>query len=154
MTKRSDQIVKVNDVLSVDEGHGIVVGYAIVTKIRNDAGVLEDYFDLNVDVEGVHKGQHVGENITDEAVIEAYIDVRKSADQLPGNDMHEGEDTGVYYDLFPMTEEIAESLDIVVKRTGLLCVYKPEPDVLKKFKDGTYTGFSIEGARVQYEEID
>ena len=154
MAKVSDQIVKVNDVLSVDEGHGIVVGYAIVTKVRNDAGVLEDYFDLNVDADGMHKGKHVGENITDEAVLESYIDVRKSAAQLPGNDMHEGEDTGVYYDLFPMTEEIAESLDIVVKRTGLLCVYKPEADVLAKFKDGTYTGFSIEGARVSYEEID
>lgn len=154
MTKISDQIVKVNDVLSVDEGHGIVVGYAIVTKVRDDAGVLQDYFDLNVDVDGIHKGEAVPENITDEAVLEAYIDVRKAAQPLPGNDMHAGPDTGVYYDLFPMTEEIAKSLDIVVKRTGMLCVYKPEPDVLAKFKDGTYTGFSIEGARVQYEEID
>lgn len=154
MTKKSDQIVKVSDILSVDEGHGIVVGYAIVTKIRNDAGVLESYFDLNVDTDGIHKGKHVGENITDEAVLESYIDVRKSATQLPGNDMHEGPDTGVYYDLFPLTEEIADSLDIVAKRTGLLCVYKPEADVLAKFKDGTYTGFSIEGARIEYEEID
>lgn len=153
MTKAADKIVKVSDVLSVDEGHGIVVGYAIVTKIRNDQGVLEDYFDLNVDQDGVHKGKHVGENITDDAVLESYIDVRKSADQLPGNDMHAGPDTGVYYDLFPLTEEIAKSLDIVAKRTGLLCVYKPEPDVLAKFKDGTYTGFSIEGARVDYEEV-
>src|SRR3546814_17235328 len=36
VTKISEQIVKVNDVISVDEGHGIVVGYAIVTKVRED----------------------------------------------------------------------------------------------------------------------
>lgn len=148
------KITKVNEIVGVDEGHGLVFGYAIVTKVRNDEGVLEDYYDLNVDTDGVHKGKRVPENITDDAVLDSYVEVRKSAEQLPGNDMHEGENTGVYYDLFPMTEEIAKSLDIVVKRTGLLCVYKPEPDVLKKFKDGTYTGFSIEGDRVDYEEVD
>lgn len=153
MTIKSDQIVKVSDILSVDGEHGIVVGYAIVTKVRNDAGVLEDYYDLNVDTDGVHKGKHVGENITDDAVLESYVEVRKNAVPLPGNDMHAGPDTGVYYDLFPLTEEIANSLDIVAKRTGLLCVYKPEADILAKFKDGTYTGFSIEGARIEYEEV-
>src|SRR3546814_17628965 len=57
VTKISEQIVKVNDVISVDDGHGIVVGYAIVTKVRDDAGVLQDYFDLNVDVDGIHTGE-------------------------------------------------------------------------------------------------
>lgn len=154
MAKVPQQIVKVNDVIGVDDGHGLVFGYAIVTKVRNADGDLEDYYDLNVDQEGVHKGKRVPENITDEAMLEAYVDVRKASTDLPGNEQHAGPDTGVYYDLFPLTEEIAKSLDITVKRTGLLCVYKPEADVLAKFKDGTYTGFSIEGARVDYEESE
>ena len=47
--------------------------------------------------------------------------------------------------------EIAKSLGITTERTGLLLAYRPAPEVLAKFKDGTYTGFSIEGARVQHE---
>lgn len=154
MADIGSKIVKVNEVISVDEGYGIVVGYAIVTKVRNDDGVLEDYYDLNIDTEGVYKGQSVPERFTDDSVVESYVEIRKNAVPLPGNDMHQGADSGVYYDLFPLTEEIAKSLDIVAKRTGLLCVYKPEPDVLAKFKNGTYTGFSIEGKRVDYVETE
>ena len=41
-----------------------------------------------------------------------------------------------------------------VLQPDLFARYKPEPDVLAKFKDGTYTGFSMEGARVTFEEHD
>lgn len=141
------QLVKVNEVTNVDSEHGLVFGFAIVSTVDG-----EPYFDLNVDVDGVHKGQRVPENIPDEAVLECYVDVRKTRDRLPGNDMHSGPDTGDY-DLFPLTAEIAKALGITTKRTGLLCIYRPEPAVLAKFKDGTYTGFSIEGGRTEIEEI-
>ena len=65
-----------------------------------------------------------------------------------------GDDTGTYYFMFPLTEDIAKALEIETKRTGLLVAYKPEPEVLAKFADGTYTGFSMEGARVTFEEHD
>ena len=145
----SPKLVKVNEIMSVDDEHGLVIGFAIVSTVDG-----EPYFDLNVDQDGVHKGKRVPENIPDEAVLDCYVDVRKSSTALPGNVMHSGPDSGVYYDLFPLTAEIAKSLDITTKRTGLLCVYKPEPDVLEKFKDGTFKGFSIEGGRVEFEEID
>jgi hypothetical protein len=153
MRIQRSRIVKVNSILGVEAEHGLVFGYAIVTKVRSAAGQYEDYFDLNIDTDGVHKGQRVSENITDVAVLEGYVDVRKSGSPLPGNEQHAGPDSGVYYDLFPLTEDIAKALDIEAKRLGLLCVYKPEPAVLAKFKDGTYTGFSIEGARVEFEEL-
>ncbi len=72
-------------------------------------------------------------------------------------EMHD-EDTeeasGIVVHSFPLTEEIAKSLEMDTKRTGLLVAYKPEPEVLAKFVDGTYTGFSMEGARVTFEEDD
>jgi hypothetical protein len=144
-----NKLVKVSEVLNVDNEHGLVIGFAIVSTVDG-----EPYYDLNVDLDGVHKGKRVPEHIPDDAVLDAYVDVRKSTPDLPGNEMHAGPDSGVYYDLFPLTAEIASSLEIVTKRTGLLCVYKPVPAVLAKFKDGTYTGFSIEGARVEFEELE
>jgi len=147
-TAAAKKIVKVNDVLSVDEEHGLVIGWAIVCKLNG-----EDYYDLNVDTDGVHKGKRVPEHITEDCMFKAAAEAAE-AGQCPGNDMHAGPDAGSYHFMFPMTTEIAKALDITTKRTGLLVGYKPPADILAKFKDGTYTGFSIEGARVSYEEVE
>jgi hypothetical protein len=49
-----------------------VFGYAIVSKTRDTFdGEFEDYYDLNVDTDGVHKGQRVPENITEDAMFKA-----------------------------------------------------------------------------------
>lgn len=155
MAKVAEKIVKVNDVISVDEGHGLVFGYAIVSKTRNADGAFEDYFDLNVDTEGVHKGKRVPEHITEDAMFKAAVDAAESGLQMAGNDMHAGPDVGTYYFMFPVTEEIAKSLGWTVEKTGLVVGYHPaDDDILAKFKDGTYTGFSIEGARVAYDEVE
>lgn len=149
MPDAMNRIVKVNDVINVDEEHGLVFGFAIVCKKDG-----EDYYDLNVDAEGVHKGKRVPEHITEDAMFKAAAEAAELGSQMPGNDMHEGADTGTYWFMFPLTTEIAKSLDITTTRTGLLVGYKPEDDVLAKFKNGTYTGFSIEGARVDFTETE
>lgn len=156
MTKVSDKIVKVNDVINVDEEHGLVFGYAIVSKTRASTDdAFEDYYDLNVDVDGVHKGQRVPEHITEDAMFKAAVDAAETGMQMAGNDMHAGPDVGSYYFMLPVTEEMAKALDWQVKKTGLVVGYHPaDEDVLAKFKNGTYTGFSIEGARVDYDEIE
>lgn len=154
MAEVSSRIVKVNDVISVDEDHGLVCGWAIVCKTLNaETGEWEDYFDLNVDAEGVHKGQRVPENITESGVIAGLIEIAKTG-VLPGNEEHAGPDVGIYAGLFAMTDDIAKSMGMTTTKTGLMVQYHPSPEVLAKFKDGTYTGFSIEGARVSYEEIE
>ena len=135
-------------IVKVDEGLGLVFGYAIVCKVDG-----EDYYDLNVDTEGVHKGQRVPEHIPEDSMLEAAFEA-VSEGFVAGNEMHKGDDTGSFVFMFPLTSEIAKSLDIEAKRTGLLVAYKPEPEVLAKFKNGTYKGFSIEGARVDHEEVD
>lgn len=147
------RILKVNDVISVDEEHGLVCGWGIVCKTLNATGEWEDYFDLNVDQEGVHKGKRVPENITESAVFAGLIEIAK-AGTLPGNEEHDGPDTGVYAGLFAMTEEIAKSMGMTTTKTGLMVQYHPTPEVLAKFKDGTYTGFSIEGERIEHHELE
>jgi hypothetical protein len=150
-----NKIVKVNDVISVDEEHGLVFGYAIVSKIANAAGELEDYYDLNVDQDGVHKGQRVPEHITEDCMFKAAVEAVSVGTHVPGNDMHAGPDVGSYYFMFPVTTEIAKALGWEVKKTGLVVGYHPGDDaMLAKFKNGTYTGFSIEGERVTAEEIE
>lgn len=148
-TGANSKIIKVNDVVNVDAEHGLVFGYAIVCTIDG-----EPYFDLNVDLEGIHKGKAVPEEITEDAMFKAWVDASEAGVQMAGNVQHDGPDSGSYYSMFPMTTEIAKALDMTVKKTGLIVAYKPEADILQKFKDGTITGFSIEGARVEYEEIE
>jgi hypothetical protein len=145
----SDQtrIVKVSDVLSVDEEHGIVIGWAIVCKING-----EPYYDQNVDIAGPHVGKRVPEHITEDAMFKCAADA-VSDGLLSGNEMHRGPDVGHYSFLLPLTTDIAKALDITTKRTGLIVGYKPnDADVLAKFKNGTYKGFSIEGDRVSFTE--
>lgn len=153
---KADQIVKVSDVISVDAEHGLVFGYAIVSKTRPDfTSEFEDYYDLNVDQDGVHKGQRVPEHITEDAMFKAAVEASATGIQMAGNVQHAGPDVGSYYFMLPVTEEMAKALDWQVKKTGLVVGYHPGDDeVLAKFKDGTFTGFSIEGQRVDYEEVD
>lgn len=146
---QNSPIIKVNDVVNLDAEHGLVFGFAIVCTKDG-----EDYYDLNVDVEGIHKGKAVPENITEDAMFKAWVDASEAGVQMAGNVQHDGPDSGSYYSMFPLTGEIAKALDIDTKMTGLLVAYKPVPEVLEKFKDGTITGFSIEGARIEYEETE
>lgn len=147
------RIVKVNEVINVDEEHGLVCGWAIVCKILNADGVWEDYFDLNVDAEGVHKGKRVPENVTESACIKGMIDAAQVG-VMPGNEEHAGPDTGIYAGMFVMTDAIAKAMGMTTVKTGLMVQYYPTPEVLAKFKDGTYTGFSIEGIRVEHHEVE
>lgn len=153
-TKPLSKIIKVNDVVNVDEGHGLVFGMAIVCKIADATGELQDYYDLNVDQAGVHKGKRIPENITEDAMFKCAVDAATSGVQMAGNVEHEGDDAGSYYFMFPVTTDIAKALGWTVQKTGLAVAYKPTPEVLQGFKDGLYTGFSIEGARVDYVEAD
>jgi hypothetical protein len=68
-------------------------------------------------------------------------------------EMHQGEPKGSVVFAFPLTTDIAKSLGITTERTGLLIAMKPTAAVLEKFRDGTYTGFSIGGAYGEMEEV-
>lgn len=129
------------EVLKVDEELGIVFGWGIVCTEKG-----ERYFDLQ------------GDHITEEAMLKATSDFMyelRAAGEMhardkDGNAVHKG----VIVHSMPLTAELAKSFGLTTKKTGWLIGMKPDADMLEKFKDGTYKGFSIGGSRGQDEEVD
>jgi len=126
--------LQTSSILKVDSELGLVFGFAIISKEDG-----EPHFD--------RQGDHVPESV----MLEGATDFMKSA--RVSTDMHARTEDGPVRDgdvvfAFPLTTDIAKSLGITTKRTGLLVAIKPSPDVLKKFADGEYTGFSIGGTAV------
>lgn len=138
-------VEKVVRIAKVDDELGIVFGWAIVSKVEG-----EDYFDKNIDRD---TGERVPENIPEDVMLKTAADFMEMTER-PGNEMHAGPERGQFVFAFPLTTEIAKSLGITTKQTGLLVGYKAPKDVLAKFKDGTYRGFSIEGSGSGIEITD
>ena len=128
-------------VLKVHKKLGLVVGYAIVSKIKG-----EEYYDFH------------GDHIPEDAMLKASIQFMKNS-RISG-DMHsremDGSPTrdGEVVFAFPLTGDIAKSLNIETEKTGLLVGLMPSASVLEKFESGEYTGFSIGGNRISEEEVD
>ena len=124
------------NVLKIDDELGIVFGYAIICKQNG-----EEYFDLQ------------GDHIPEESML------RASAEFMTGErvakDMHRDESIGKVIFGLPVTQEIADSLDIEVNKTGLVIGMKPnDNELLEKYKSGEYTGFSIGGKRILDSKVD
>ena len=135
-------------VAKVDTSLGLVFGWAIVCKVDG-----KDYYDLNIDAAGQHVGKRVPEHIPEDVMLKSVLDLTANG-HAPGNDMHDGPDRGHYPFLFPMTTDIAKAMGITTEKTGLMCAYAPPPEILAKYASGEYTGFSIEGKRLSYDEDD
>lgn len=120
-------------VLKVDQSLGLVFGWALVSKVDG-----EDYFDTQND------------HVPEEALMKAALDF---ADLRVGKEMHTGDQCGSIPFIFPLTTDVAKSLNIETNTTGLLIAMKPSADVLAKYESGEYTGFSIGGQRIQDEVI-
>lgn len=130
-----DKFELTSSVCKVDESLGLVFGYAMVCKIDG-----ENHFDL--------QGHHIPED-TMLRVMTKFMEQGAIA-----KEMHTGEAIGKYVFAFPMTTEIAKSLNIEVKQTGALVAMKPDSEsTLKKFRDGEFTGFSIGGIEPVFEDV-
>lgn len=137
MPTKSSGRAKTTDVrvVKVDDALGLVMGFAIVCK---EGG--EPYFDTQ------------GDHITEEAMLEAAVDFMSNA--RVAKEMHSGGDKGVVVFAWPMTSEIAKAFGLVVEKTGLMIAMKPDDEeILRKFRDGEYTGFSIGGMCHEHEEV-
>lgn len=131
-------------IAKVDDELGLVFGYAIICKANGS-----DYYDLNIDHDS---GQRVPEHIPEATMLKAAADFMQNS--RAGNEMHSGPDKGTYVFAFPLTSDIAKALGIETNVTGLIVGFKPSTDMLAKFKDGTYKGFSIEGKRLHVEDLE
>lgn len=124
---------KYAEVLKVDESLGLVLGWAIVCTKDG-----EPYWDLQDD------------HIPEDAMLKASADFMEGA--RVAKEMHSGDAAGSVVFAFPLTTEIAAAFGVETKTTGLMIAVKPEPDMLAKFRDGTLTGFSIGGSRLEDED--
>lgn len=123
-----------SNVVKVDEALGIVFGYAIVCCEKG-----EPYFDSQ------------GDHIPEDAMLKAAADFMEHSRAAKA--MHQGENIGDAW-VFPLTSDIAKALDIETQRTGLLIAMKPDAETLKLYANGTYTGFSIGGVRIDDEIVE
>jgi len=123
------------EIVKFDEELGLVLGWAIVSTVDG-----EPYFDKQND------------HIPEESMLNAAVDFM--ANSRVAGAMHKAEPRGTVVFAWPMTAEIAKSFGIETKQTGLMIGVMPDDDMLQKFKDGDFTGFSIGGKRGEDEVID
>jgi hypothetical protein len=128
------QVFKVNDEL------GLVFGFGIVSTEKG-----EPYFDK--------QGDHIPEDAMLEAATDFMLNSRVSGDMHEKDEDGNAQVDGQVVFAFPLTSEVAKAFEIETPRTGLMVAIKPSPDVLAKFKEGQYTGFSIGGTRIEDEEV-
>ena len=122
--------------VKVDDNLGLVLGWAIVCKENG-----KDYFDLQ------------GDHIPEDAMLKAASDFMLNS--RTGMEMHRGGSAGKVVFAWPMTTAIAKAFGLSPQKTGLMIGFRPDsPEMLAKFRDGSFTGFSIGGMRLEDEEID
>jgi hypothetical protein len=127
---------------SVDAEHGLVFGFAIVSKVNG-----EDFYDSQRDpVSGEPRADHIPE----ESMVDAALDFAKSA--RLAKQMHEGDADGMVPFLMPITKAVRDYI-VANDFTGLFIGMHPSPEGLEKFKKGDYRGFSIGGNRIIDEEV-
>lgn len=130
LLKSSDNRENVARILKVDDELGLVMGWAIICTVDD-----QPYFDKQDD------------HIPDNGMLDAATDFMLNS--RVAKEMHTGDGKGTVLFAWPMTAEIAKAFDIEVHQTGLMIAMKPDnPEMLEKFRDGTYNGFSIGGHRI------
>jgi hypothetical protein len=130
------------EILKVDSDLGLIIGFAMICKVRQADGSFADYYDTD------------GDHFTERGMLEASTEFAKGG--RVACDMHARDDNGqpiqdgCVVHTFPLTEDIAKALGIDTPYTGLLTSLAPDnPETLEKARNGTYTGFSIGGEVIE-----
>lgn len=118
----------------VDDSLGLVFGWAIISKLGG-----QDYWD--------RQNHHIPEDVMLDAA------ARFMQGDAIIKEMHKGEAVGRVVFAWPLTEEIAKSMGISCHQSGLMVAMRPDnSEMLEKFRDGTYSGFSIGGRGEMIEQ--
>ncbi len=123
-------------IIKVDKGEGIVYGFAIVCKVDDD-----DYYDI--------QGDHIPEDV----MRSAATDFMKS--ERGAKAMHMGVCKGRIVHSLPLTTElgIALGLDGIDKSGWIIGMQPDDDEILQKFANGEFTGFSIGGLGTRVEAM-
>ena len=126
------------EVMKVDDSERVVYGYAIVSTIDG-----EPYYDS--------QGDYIPDTVMRKAATDFMLGERES------KVMHDGEGIGRIVHSFPLTADIAKAYGFDTDSTGwLIGMHISDDEVLRKFKSGELTGFSIggRGVRIEVEDDD
>lgn len=111
----------------VDDSLGLVFGWAIISKLNG-----REYYDTQ------------GDYIPEDVMLKAASNYMQNG--AVAKEMHVGSEKGKVVFAWPMTADIAKSMGLSTQQTGLMIAMKPDNEsMLQKFRDGTYSGFSIGG---------
>ena len=122
-------------ILKADEDLSLVFGWTIVCKEDG-----EDYYDLQ------------GDHIPEATMLKAAADFMESA--RTAKTMHTGGGTGTVLFAWPLTADIGKACGVTTAKTGLLVGIRADEAMMKRFRDGELTGFSIGGVRGIDEEAE
>jgi len=122
-----------SETVAVDADLGLVFGWGMICTENG-----EDHFDS--------QGDHICEKVMVDSSSDFMINSRAT------KVMHEGEEIGTVVHSFPLTADIAKAMGLTTDKTGWMVATKPPADVLKKYDDGTFTGFSVGGLCTYVEE--
>lgn len=120
------------EVAKVDDSLGLVFGWAIVSEING-----EPYYD------------------TQDHYIPSEVAMKSFAKYMQGERvakaMHKGERIGSAVFGWPMTLDVMKAMGLQSEKTGVMIAMKPDGDeILKRYRDKSWTGFSI-GGRASFE---
>jgi hypothetical protein len=135
-------------VAKVDDSLGLVMGWAVVCTENG-----QPYYDLTKTYDEAGAEVTAGDHIPEEAMLEMASEFM--ADSRVAKEMHQGDAKGTVVHSFPLTKDIADAFGILTDRTGWMVAVKfDDQNVMAKFKDGTYTGFSIGGSLSDWDEVE
>lgn len=130
------------DVKVLKTSSKLVYGWAMVNKIRGEDGELTPYLDTD--------NEYFPEEVSFKA-FEEYM----TGDRLVDN-IHDEKPIGQIVFAFPMITEIADAFGLTehLPQTGIIVGMRvDDPEILKKYESGEYTGFSI-GALANFEDLE
>lgn len=130
------------DVKVLKTSSKLVYGWAMVNKIRGEDGELVPYLDTD------------NEYFPEEVSLKAFEEYM-TGDRLVDN-IHDEKPIGQIVFAFPMITEIADAFGLTehLPQTGIIVGMRvDDPEILKKYESGEYTGFSI-GALANFEDLE
>lgn len=128
----SDELEINCDFVKVDDSLGLVLGWALI---------------CTEDGKPYHDQSEYRDGVADDEMLRTATKFMQNSRLT--DEMHDWGKDGLAVFSWPMTAEIAAAYKITTPKTGWMIGIRPSAEVLQKFKDGTYTGFSIGGHGVR-----
>ena len=124
---KNEMVEKIDFEIAKVDSLGIVYGWGMISKIDG-----QEYYDT--------QGDHIPDEVGHRAVVDFMSGPRESLA------MHEGASVGYINQSFYLTDDLAKSFGIECNKRGWLVGMIPDSDdILHKYRNGTYSGFSIGG---------